>query len=236
MLISTAYSLLPDKTSCNNGEILFGSAVSSMSNALNQLNYTKFLNRVNYPIMRSSYSIAVTLSGFGRDQMNSRITPNQGRITKGYNESFKLISATRLVSDWIGVVIQYETGTTSQDAGSSAFSPEIEVEIGLLNDSGSGYSQVAVVDYGIIFNAADSLELSSETSTQNSRNFMVDSGYIIPAAVPTNTSPEAPRPLYIPDTVGVYQARGERVVFNITCRDCKLKAFSTFDLYKADRS
>jgi hypothetical protein len=186
--------------------------------------------------MRSTYSVAVTLLGYGRDQMNSKISPSQGQITKGYTESFKLISATRLVSDWIGVVIQYETGTTSQDAGSSAFSPEIEVEIGLLNDSGSGYSQVAVVDYGIIFNAADSLELSSETSTQNSRNFMVDSGYIIPAAVPTNTSPEAPRPLYIPDTVGVYQARGERVVFNITCRDCKLKAFSTFDLYKADRS
>ena len=234
MLISTAYSLLPNKTSCNNGEILFGSAVSSMSNALNQLNYVKFLNRVNYPIMRSTYTPALTASG--RDYMNAKVSPSQGLITKGYTESHKLISATRLVSDWIGVVIQYESGSTSQDAGSSAFSPEIEVEIGLLNDSGSGYSQVAVVDYGIIFNAADSLELSSETSTQIGSSYMVDSGYIIPAAVPTNTSPEAPRPLYIPNTVGVYQARGERVVFNITCRDCKLKAFSTFDLYKADRS
>jgi hypothetical protein len=198
------------------------------------LNYVKFLNRVNYPIMRSTYTPALTASG--RDYMNAKVSPSQGLINKGYTESHKLISATRLVSDWIGVVIQYESGSTSQDAGSSAFSPEIEVEIGLLNDSGSGYTQVAVVDYGIIFNAADSLELSSETSTQIGSSYMVDSGYIIPAAVPTNTSPEAPRPLYIPNTVGVYQARGERVVFNITCRDCKLKAFSTFDLYKADRS
>jgi hypothetical protein len=234
MLISTAYSLLPNKTSCNNGEILFGSAVSSMSNALNQLNYVKFLNRVNYPIMRSTYTPALTASG--RDYMNAKVSPSQGLITKGYTESHKLISATRLVSDWIGVVIQYESGSTSQDAGSSAFAPVIDVEIGLLNDSGSGYSQVAVVDYGIRFNSADSLELSSETSTQIGSSYMVDSGYIIPAAVPTNTSPEAPRPLYIPNTVGVYQARGERVVFNISCTDCKLKAFSTFDLYKADRS
>lgn len=236
MLISTAYSLLPNKTSCNNGEILFGSSVSSMSNALNQLNYVKFLNRTNYPIMRSAYVPLIDTLGYPRDTMNSKYTPSQGRITKGYVESHKLISATRLVSDWIAVVIQYESGSTSQDAGSTAFAPEIDVEIGLLNDSGSGYTQVAVVDYGIRFNSADSLELSSETSTQTASSYMVDSGYIIPAAIPTNTTPEAPRPLYIPNTVGAYQARGERVVFNITCRDCKLKSFSTFDLYKADRS
>ncbi len=234
MLISTAYSLLPNKTSCNNGEVLFGSSVSSMSNALNQLNYVKFLNRTNYPIMRSTYNQA--LQPYGRDYMNAKVTPSQGNITKGYTEVHKLISATRLISDWIGIVIQYESGSTSQDAGSTAFAPVIDVEIGLLNDSGSGYTQVAVVDYGIRFNSADSLELSSETSTQIGSTYMVDSGYIIPAAIPTNTTPEAPRPLYIPNTVGAYQARGERVVFNISCSDCKLKSFSTFDLYKADRS
>lgn len=234
MLISTAYSLLPNKASCNNGQVLFGSAVSSMSNALNQLNYVKFLNRVNYPIMRSTYTPA--LAPFGRDYMNAKVSPSQGLITKGYTESHKLISATRLVSDWIAILIQYESGSTSQDAGSTSFSPVIDVEIGLLNDSGSGYSQVAVVDYGIRFNSADSLELSSETSTQIGSTYMVDSGYIIPPAIPTNTSPDAPRPLYIPNTVGAYQARGERVVFNVSCTDCKLKAFSTFDLYKADRT
>ena len=234
MLISTALSLLPQKSSCNNGQVLFGSAVSSMSNALNQLNYVKFLNRTNYPIMRSSYSpVFVQL---GRDYMNTRIAQSDGGITKGYTESHKLISATRLVSDWIGVIAQYESGTTSQDAGNAEFSPVIDVEIGLLFDSGSGYSQVAVVDYGIRFNSADSMLLTSETSTQYSQNFIVDSGYIIPSAVPTNTSPEAPRPLYIPNTVGSYQARGERMVFNISCTDCKLKSFTTFDLYRADLS
>jgi len=147
-----------------------------------------------------------------------------------------LISATRLVSDWIGIIAQYESGTTGQDAGSSEFSPVIDIEIGLLFDSGSGYSQVAVVDYGIRFNSADSMLLTSETSTYYSQNFMIDSGYIIPPAIPTNVSPEAPRPLYIPDTVGSYQARGERMVFNISCSDCKLKSFTTFDLYRADLS
>lgn len=234
MLVSTAYGLLPEKTACNNGSVLYGSAVSSMSNALNQLNYVKLLNRVNYPIMRSTYSLALT--PFGNDYMNSKITPSQGRVTKGYIESHKLISATRLVSDWLAVVIQYETGTTSQDGGSSAYSPVIDIEIGLLKDSGSGYTQVAVVDYGIRFNLGDSIALSSETSTQIALGFVADSGYIIPPAIPTNTSPEAPRPLYIPNTVGAYQARGERMVFNISCTDCKLKAFSTFDLYKADRT
>ena len=131
MLISTAYSLLPNKTSCNNGEILFGSAVSSMSNALNQLNYVKFLNRVNYPIMRSTYTPALTASG--RDYMNAKVSPSQGLITKGYTESHKLISATRLVSDWIGIVIQYESGSTSQEAGSSSCSPVIDVEMSIPN-------------------------------------------------------------------------------------------------------
>ncbi len=234
MLISTALSLLPQKSSCNNGQVLFGSAVSSMSNALNQLNFVKFLNRTNYPVMRSAYSYAHLSNG--RDYMNTRIAESDGRIPKGYTENHKLISATRLVSDWIGIIAQYESGTTGQDAGSSEFSPVIDIEIGLLFDSGSGYSQVAVVDYGIRFNSADSMLLTSETSTQYSQNFMIDSGYIIPPAVPTNVSPEAPRPLYIPDTVGSYQARGERMVFNISCSDCKLKSFTTFDLYRADLS
>ena len=234
MLISTALSLLPQKTSCNNGQVLFGSALSSMSNALNQLNYVKFLNRTNYPIMRSTFSFAHAANG--RDYMNTRISESDGRITKGYTENHKLISATRLVSDWIGIIAQYESGTTSQNAGSPAFSPVIDIEIGLLFDSGSGDSQVEVVDYGIRFNSADSMLLTSETSTRYSQNFMIDSGYIIPSAVPTNTSPEAPRPLYIPNTVGSYQARGERMVFNISCSDCKLKSFTTFDLYRADLS
>lgn len=234
MLISTAFGLLPDKKSCNNGKVLYGSAVSSMSNALNQLNYVKFLNRTNYPIMRSAYSQAHVVNG--RDYMNTRIAESDGRITKGYVESHKLISATRLVSSWIGVICQYESGTSSQDSGDPEFSPVIKVEIGLLNNSGSGYSQVAIVDYGIQFDSADSMFLTSETSSGYSQTFTVDSGYIIPAAVPTNTQPDAPRPLYIPETVGAYQARGERVVFNISCEDCKLKSFSTFDLYRAELS
>ena len=55
MLVQTAYSLLPNKASCNNGEVLFGAAVSSMSSAVSQLTHVKFLGMTNFSVMRSTY-------------------------------------------------------------------------------------------------------------------------------------------------------------------------------------
>jgi len=234
MLIPTSYSLLPDKKSCNNGAILYGAAVSSMCNALNQLNYVKFLGRTNYDIMRSSYSVAHLSNG--TDYMNSNIAQSDGRITKGYSESFKFFYASTLLTNWICIVLSYESGATGISATSSEYNPQITIELALLNDSGSGYSQVAIADYGIRFDSSQSMHLTSETGSNFSQTFITDTSAVIPSVIPSNTAFEAPRPLYLPETVGAYQARGERVVFNVTCSDCKLKTFTTFDIYQSELS
>ena len=234
MLISTNYNLLPDKKSCNNGSILFGATVSSICNALNQLNHVKFLGYSNFDVMRSTYAIANVVNG--RDYMNTTIAESEGRITKGYAESHKFIYASTLLTNWICILISYESGNTGLNPGSSVFSPEITIELGLLNDSGSGYSQVAVLDNGIKFDSSESMHLSSETGTLYAQTFINDTGVIIPSSIPTNPTAVAPRPLYVPETSGVYQARGERLVFNVSCLDCKLKTFTTFDIYQSELS
>jgi hypothetical protein len=235
MLIPTSYSLLPNKTACNNGAVLFGAAVSSMCNALNQLNYVKFLGYTNYDVMRSAYSVAHLSNG--TDYMNTAIARSDGRITKGYTETHKFFYASTLLSNWIAIVLSYESGTTGLSASSSEFDPVINVELAVLNDSGSGYSQVGIADYGIRFDSSQSLHLASESGSNYSQTFITDTGTIIPTLLPTNTTPDIPRPLYLPETIlATYPARGARVVFNVSCSDCKLKTFTTFDLYQSDLS
>lgn len=235
MLIPTSYSLLPNKAACNNGSILFGSAVSSMCNALNQLNYVKFLGYTNYDVMRSAYSYAHNVNG--RNYMNTAIARSDGRITKGYTESHKFFYASTLLTNWVCIVLSYESGTTGINPTSTEFSPTITVELAVLFDGGSGYSQVGIADYGIKFDSSESLRLSSESGSVYSQTFITDTGAIIPSTTPTNTTPEFPRPLYLPETIlSTYQARGARVVFNVSCSDCKLKTFTTFDLYQSEIS
>ena len=237
MLIQTAYNLLPNKASCNNGAVLYGSAVSSMSAALSQLSHVKFLGMSNYSVMRSTYNDIFT-----RSYSSSRIAEGVGRITKGYTENHKFFYASTPISTWLGVVLAYESGSNQADPSSTAFSPQIDISIKVL--SGTPLSEVGEADYGIRLDSTNGLLLAliegADAIVGDTRVYThyAESNIEIPNTPPTNTAPVSPRPLYIPETVTIssttYQVRGNIVSINVSCSDCKLRHFTTFDLYQAE--
>ncbi len=229
MLIQTSYNLLPNKRACNNGAVLMGSSVSSMCAALSQLTHVKFLGMANYPIMRSTFN-AYKSSPYqiGVAYPSSLIT-----MTKGYTESHKLFYASTPISTYLCAIVVYEAGTNDSDPTASEFSPRIDIEVKALNDSGSGYTEVATADYGIRMDSSNSLLLESALydAGRHSHTYYADTGITVPRVPPTNTSPVAPRPLYLPATAGGYNVRGEVVAINIDAEDCKIKNITLLDIY-----
>jgi hypothetical protein len=235
MLIQTAYNLLPNKSTCNNGQVLYGAALSSMSMALSQLSHVKFLGHANYYVMRSS------VIANGGIPNNARIGQSVGRITKGYNETHQFYYASTEISQWLCVLIGYEAGATSANSATGAFAPRIDISLGLLYDSGSGYAKVGgAVDYGIRFDPSDGLQTTSEVNGPLGTYYMADSGINIPSSVPTSTGVEPPRPLYIPATKVLssvnYTVRGEILTIDVSCQDAKLRSLTVFDIYQSELS
>ena len=227
MLVQTAYSLLPNKASCNNGEVLFGSAVSSMSSAISQLTHVKFLGMTNFSVMRSTYE-----QTYPGNFSASRITQGVGSISKGYTENLKFFYATTLITNWIGVVVGYESGSSTSDPAGSSYSPVIEISIKSM--TGTPLAESSTIDYGIRLDSNNSLMLASIVGSAGSSSRVyvhyAESNIEIPSSAPTNTTPVSPRPLYIPSA-----NRGEIVSINVSCEDCKLRHFTTFDLYQPEQ-
>ena len=238
MLIQTAYNLRPSKSTCNNGQVLYGSALSSMSMALSQLSHVKHLGHANYHVMRSSYN--ATLAGTGLNNVNTRISRSVGGITKGYTESHQFYYASTLVSEWLCVLVGYEPGASQLDTAFVNTSPQIDISLGLLHDSGSGYTEVGTVDFGIRLDSLDALQLSSRIANNAAGMFVADTGITIPSSAPTNSTPVAPRPLYVPPTATfsstLYTVRGGMLSLNVSCEDCKLRSLTVFDIYQGDLS
>lgn len=231
MLIQTSYNPLPNKSACNNGAVLLGSSVSSMCAALSQLTHVKFLGMANYPIMRSTYLNFGTVPNPG-----VLISSSVGGINKGYAESHKLFYASTPLSTWLCVIIAYESGTSDQEPSSNLYSPVIEIDVKALNDSGSGYTEVATADYGIRLDSANSVLLQSSEVGAGVSTYvhLVESGINIPPTAPTSTSFDAPRPLYLPLTAGGYDVRGEVVAININTEDCKIRHVTILDIYEPE--
>jgi hypothetical protein len=231
MLIQTSYNPLPNKSACNNGAVLLGSSVSSMCAALSQLTHVKFLGMANYPIMRSTYLNFGTVPNPG-----VLISSSVGGISKGYTEGHKLFYASTPLSTWLCVIIAYESGTSDQEPSSNLYSPVIEIDVKALNDSGSGYTEVATADYGIRLDSANSVLLQSSEVGAGVSTYvhLVESGINIPPTAPTSTSFDAPRPLYLPLTAGGYDVRGEVVAININTEDCKIRHVTILDIYEPE--
>jgi len=240
MLIQTAYNLLPDKKSCNNGAVLYGAAVSNMASALSQLTHVKLLGMCNYQVMRSTFNDFFTGTA---TNTGVRVAQGVGGINKSYSESHKFFYATTPISTWLGVVVAYEAGSSNED-GTLDMSPEITISVKVL--SGSPKVEVGTADFGIRLNSSNSLLLATISGSQYNLNdsrvnfHYAESNINIPTSAPTNTSPVTPRPLYIPETATfsstTYNVRGTIVSLNVSCTDCKLRAFTVFDLYQSEVS
>lgn len=223
MLIQSAFNPLPNKQACNNGAVLMGASVASMCAAFSQLTHVKFLGHANFPIMRSTYLSFGTVPNPG-----VLISSSVGSINKGHTEAHKLFYATTSVSKYLCAIVTYESGASDEDSSSNLFSPVIEINVKALNDSGTGYSEVATADYGIRLDSSNSILLSTGSRAYT---HYVETGISIPAIVPTNTSPVSPRPLYIPLTAGGYNVRGNLVAINVNAEDCKIRHVTILDIY-----
>ena len=228
MLIQTAYNPLPNKQACNNGAVLMGSSISSMCAALSQLTHVKFLGMANYPIMRSTYTPFGVTPNTGILSTTSLIT-----MSKGYTEGHKLFYASTPISTYLCIIVAYESGTNDSDPSSNTFSPKIDIEVKALNDSGSGYVEVATADYGISMDSTNSVLLQSADYDAGRHGYVhiIDTGINIPPSPPTNITPVPPRPLYLPATAGGYNVRGEVVAINVDAEDCKIRHVTILDIY-----
>lgn len=231
MLIPTTYNQIPSKQSCNNGSKLFGMTLSTMCSSLAQMTHVKMLGHANYIFSRSAYNSNLSFYNGGK------LGPDGG-IVKGSTESFKLFYKTTPISTWLNLIIAYVPGTSGDGVN---FDPVIDVEIKALNDSGSGYVDVGYADYGIRFDESNAMQLAAlPNSSSSTANFVpsdyVETGILIPTSAPTNTTPDPPRPLYIPNTVSSYQVRGELVQVNVSCEDCKVMSVTIVDIYQAEET
>jgi hypothetical protein len=130
-------------------------------------------------------------------------------------------------------MVAYESGTNDSDPSSNTFTPKINIEIKALNDSGSGYTEVATADHGISMDSTNSVLLQSAYYDAGRHGYvhLAETGINVPATPPTNTSPVPPRPLYLPVTAGGYNVRGEVVAINVDAEDCKIKHVTIIDIY-----
>jgi hypothetical protein len=199
MLIPTGYAKLPSVDGCYNNQILFGGTVSQLSSAISQLSNCKFLNEAHYHLGQ---------------QVNP---PIGGMIALGLGPSgsikasatYSFLYQTSPLSSHIALIIQYrahnfEFGT---------------VFIGVdLRATGSNSYTGTMLDYGIRFEEGVDLEHDRDNLSQ-----AFTGGELISA--PTNTTPEPPRPLYVPSA-----NRGELVNLVIETSQALIATVHIYDL------
>ena len=163
----SAFQQMPREQGCQNGQLLFGGAVSQMCSALAQITRAKCLAQSHYYVGRG-----VLATAGGRSFIGSGL--------KGATSYFFLHQPTPAASH-LGVTFQYFSAN-------QRFS-SVQIDLSLRSTAGNSYSG-SVLDVGVRFSEVelDSAPRSAATAT---------TGFQLVAA-PTNSSPESPRPLYIP--------------------------------------
>jgi len=199
MLIPTGYAKLPSVDGCYNNQILFGGTVSQLSSAISQLSNCKFLNEAHYHLGQ---------------QVNP---PIGGMIALGLGPSgsvkesatYNFLYQTSPLSSHIALIIQYRAHNF--EFGS--------VFIGVdLRATGSNSYTGTMLDYGIRFEEGVDLEHDRDNLSQ-----AFTGGELISA--PTNTTPEPPRPLYVPSA-----NRGELVNLVIETSQALIATVHIYDL------
>jgi hypothetical protein len=169
MLIPTGFKRLPSTEGCYNNQIIFGSTVGDMAGALAQLSNCKFLGQAHYHIGKKA---GVSNGGYSG--------PNNANLKRTYN--YNLLYQSTPLSSHLAIMI------TCRAFSNPTITTLVDVE---LRDTASNSYTGTVLDYGIRFNhGAELTGLSNDIVNVFSGTQLVDA--------PTNTTPDLPRPLYVP--------------------------------------
>ena len=214
MLIPSSFRKLPEENGCYNNQVVLGGTVSQMSSALGQLSHCKFLGEAHYQVSHSTYS-----PQWGAAEYGARIaTANRVQATyKSYEYNFLYQSTDQ--SERLALLFVYGADYT---AGAC----QIDAE---LRDTASNSYTGAILDYGISFTAPQHLEALQVNFGQA---FPVDRWVFSGAreiAAPTNTTPELPRPLYVPTA-----NRGDLLNIKVTINSLSLIAVHIYDVYRSE--
>ena len=196
MLIPSAFQQLPSTQGCFNGRLLFGGAVSQMASALAQMTRAKALSEAPYHVGSS-----VTSAVKGRDRL--------GPIEKSGQDTLNFLHQTTPITSHLGVILQYQSVNFRN---TTAF---IDVE---LRDTASNSYTGTVLDVGVRFS-----EIELEGVVQQLLTATTGAQLI---AAPSNPTPDAPRPLYVPSA-----NRGDLLNVVITTDQVKLHTVHIYDLF-----
>ncbi len=196
MLIPSAFQQLPSTQGCFNGRLLFGGAVSQMASALAQMTRAKALSEAHYHVGSS-----VTTAVKGRDRL--------GPIEKTGQDTLNFLHQTTPITSHLGVILQYQSVNFRN---TTAF---IDVE---LRDTASNSYTGTVLDVGVRFS-----EIELEGVVQQLLTATTGAQLI---SAPSNPTPDAPRPLYVPSA-----NRGDLVNVVITVDQVKLHTVHIYDLF-----
>ncbi len=172
MLIPTAFAKLPALESCHNNEIVFGGTVGQMANALAQLTNCKFLGEAHYHIGQQVLPAIGGMINFGYGISGSITSSN----------TYNILYQSTALSSHLAIIVQYRA--SNFELGS------VYLNVSLRNTASNSYTGT-ILDYGMRFlegvdleNTRDELSVAFTGTTQ--------------IEAPTNTTPEGPRPLFVP--------------------------------------
>ena len=214
MLIPASYQPLPDVSTCHNESLVFGGVIAQCANSSAMLTHVKCRARAHYPIMHTTYinATAPTIGVMGADLLGS---VGSFKRDKGYTESNSFFYASSPLSEYLG--IDLKVSATLFDSAE----PKVTL---VLHRESTG----AIIDNGIEFNHID---LNVQAINQQAQSSRASTLYDISANAPTNTTPDKPRPLYVPNS-----DRGEVLYISATTTACILRSITIYDLYDPEVS
>jgi hypothetical protein len=197
MLIPSAFQKLPSTQGCFNGRLLFGGTVSQMASALAQMTRAKALSEAHYHIGSS-----VLNSTGGRERL--------GAIEKSGQDTLNFLHQPTPVASHLALIIQYSSKNFR-----SATTALIDIE---LRDTASNSYTGSVIDVGVRFSEIELEGVAQELHIATTGAQLI--------SAPSNPTPEAPRPLYIPSA-----NRGDLLNVVITVDQVKLHTVHIYDLF-----
>lgn len=197
MLIPSAYQQLPSTRGCFNGRLLFGGTVSQMASALAQMTRAKALSEAHYHVG----SLVLNSTG-GRERL--------GGIEKSGQDTLNFLHQPTPITSHLGVIFQYSSNNFR-----AATTAVVDVE---LRDTASNSYTGSVIDVGVRFS-----EIELEPSPNDLRTATTGAELI---SAPSNSQPEAPRPLFIPPA-----NRGNLLNVVIEVDQVKLHTVHIYDLF-----
>lgn len=214
MLVPSSYRTLPNQTGCFNGQLVMGGNVAQMASALSQLSHCKFLGEAHYQVSHSTYS-----PSWGTEKYGARLA-TATRVLKSYSGyEYNFLYQSTALSERLALLFVY---------GSDYQAAAVSVIAKVLDTTSNSYNGT-VLDHGVQFTAPEHLDA-----------FDVPFGDAMPTDAwaftgarnidaPTNTTPENPRPLYVPSA-----NRGELLNIKITVSSLSLTAVHIYDLYQVE--